>query len=135
MIRGIARPSRIMRICRIRRPRSRCKRIRALLARGLDVRQQPGLHPVQHGQQDLVLALEVPVDPGGDQADAPGHGGHAQPAQPAVGHQAQGRLGDLLAADFGIQFLVAHGRTSECLPQSASIVIIDSQYTPDKGVS
>ena len=76
----------------------------------LHVGQQPPFDQVEHGGQHLVFALEVAVDARGDQTHASGDGRHAQPPQPLVGHEAQGRFGNLFASDLGIEFCLSHDR-------------------------
>jgi hypothetical protein len=56
----------------------------------------------------VIFAREVPVDARGHQSHAAGHRGDAQPFDALAGHQLQGRLGDLLAADSGLQFGIGH---------------------------
>ena len=66
-------------MCRMSTSFRQSTAIGVLVARRLDVGQQPLFDPIEDGVEDFVLVLEVAVDARGHQAHAPGDGRHAQP--------------------------------------------------------
>ena len=62
----------------------------------------------EDGLDHLVLAREVPVQRGGNEADAPREAADAQSAQAMRSDEVQRRLDDLLAADEGVELSSCH---------------------------
>ena len=90
------------------RPCRRAKWVGGLLLGRLDIGLQFRVQQVEDRVKHGVLALEMPVDARGHQAHAAGHSGDTQALDALAGHQLQRGLGDLFAADSGLQFGVGH---------------------------